>query len=60
MLWNDIGPLAEIDADARRPAQHGEQVDVGNRERIAYQVLLAGKLLVDPVDAFLVDFFSPR
>lgn len=60
MLWNDIGPLAEIDADAQRPAQHGEQVDVGNRERIAYQVLLAGKLLVDPVDAFLVDFFSPR
>jgi hypothetical protein len=44
----------------RRPAQHGEQVDVGNRERIAYQVLLDGKLLVDPVDAILVDFLSPR
>jgi hypothetical protein len=60
VLWIDIGPLAEIDADLRRPAQHRQQVDVGNRERIAYRGLLAGKLLVDPVDAILVDFLSPH
>src|SRR5437879_2949711 len=51
-----IGPLAEIDVDARRPTQHGEKIGIGDSELFAHEVLLAGKLLVEPVKA-LADIF---
>src|SRR6516225_5800950 len=50
-IGGDVFPLAEIDADARRPAQHCEQMGVGDGELVAHQVLFAGELLVDPIEA---------
>jgi hypothetical protein len=43
----DVWPFAKVDADPRRPAQHGEHVRVGDSECVAHQVLLASQLIVD-------------
>jgi hypothetical protein len=48
----DIRPFAEIDVHARRPAKDCEKVGVGDGEFVACQVLLAGKLLIEPVESF--------
>jgi hypothetical protein len=48
----DIRPFAEIDVHARRPAKDREKIGVGDGEFVARQVLLAGKLLVEPVESF--------
>src|SRR5262249_32292641 len=39
--------LAEVELQPNRPTQHREQVAVGDRELLAHQVVLAGKLAVD-------------
>jgi len=48
----------QIDLDARRPAQHREQIGVGDGERVAHQVLLAGELLVEPVETLAEIFLG--
>src|ERR1700730_17592231 len=45
----EVGPLGEINADARGPAQHGIEISVRHAELIAHQVLLARELLVEPI-----------
>jgi hypothetical protein len=47
----DVRPFAEVDVHAGRPAKHGEKIGVGDGELVACQALLAGKLLVEPVEA---------
>src|SRR5688572_24080724 len=47
----EVRPLREIDALELGPVEQHEGVRVGNRELLARQVVLAGELLVEPVEA---------
>ena len=46
----DVRPFGQVDLNARGPAQHREQIGVGDGELVARQILLAGELLVEPVE----------
>ena len=46
-----VRPFAKVDVHAARPAKHGEKIGVSDGELVACQVLFAGKLLVEPVEA---------
>src|SRR5690606_20709944 len=48
-----VGPLRQVDADELHPAQHGEQIAVGDAEVLAQQVGLAIDLLVYIAEAAL-------
>jgi hypothetical protein len=47
-----VRPFAEVDVYAARPAKHREKICVRDGERVACQILLAGKRLVEPVKSF--------
>src|SRR5439155_21515988 len=46
----EIRPLGKVDADARGPAQDSVEVGVRHAELVSHQVLLAGELLVEPIE----------
>src|SRR5215213_7807659 len=47
----EIRPAVEVDALEFRPVEEHEQIGVGDAECLARQVVLASKLLVQPVEA---------
>src|SRR4051812_28849422 len=46
-----VRPLANVHLDAPHPAQHREQISVRDRELVAHEILLAGELRVEPIEA---------
>ena len=53
-----VRPFAEVDVHAARPAKHGEKIGIGDGELVACQVLFAGKLLVEPIEALAKILFE--
>src|SRR3954466_6318165 len=57
-VGGEVGPLGEVDLGRRGPAQDGKEIRVRYRELLAHQVVLAGELLVEPVEAVRQVVFS--
>jgi hypothetical protein len=53
-ISGNVRPLAQIDADAWRPAQHREQISIGAVN--LSPIRLPAELLVDPVEALAEKF----
>src|SRR5690606_8904912 len=49
----EIGPARQVDLAGLGPADHGGDVEIGDRKVLAQQVVAAGKVLVEHVERLL-------